>query len=250
MRVKRHKSFRKSMTFYSNAFKFREPYRIIVDGTFITEALKQRIHIKEQLPKIIGSQRCTPMVTSCIFSELKKLGPNFGGSQIIAKGFYRLKCQHDPELTAEQCIKQCIGEANSKRFIIASQDKNLVCAMRLVPGVPIVSLRRQVPFLETPSEASKAKWGDIELKKMGACDWEKKVLPELKAKEEAEPIVRKMKKKKGQNPMSCMKKKTKPQPSSRKPRSQEVEEPVEKKKKVRSRRMKKTEEAAPATTEA
>jgi len=229
MRIKRNKSFRKSMTFYQNAFKFREPYRILVDGTFIMEAMKQKIQIREQLPKLLGSQRCTPMVTSCLLAELRSLGAHFTGAIKIAKGYYRLKCEHDPCLSAAECLKSQIGESNDKHYVICTQDKKLIEHSRSVPGVPLVCLHRQVPYLEHPSEASKKKWSQDEAAKMQPKEWEKKTLSELNAKENSDVVEKKKRKKKGVNPLSCLKKKV-----TKKCESKKADKP----KKVRSRRVK------------
>ena len=54
MKVKRYKHCRKYLGFYRNNFNFREPHQVLVDGTFSQLALKNKINIKEQLPKYLG----------------------------------------------------------------------------------------------------------------------------------------------------------------------------------------------------
>lgn len=239
MRVKRHKNHRRIMRFYRLHFGVHEPYHVIVDGTFITHALQQKIHIKEQLPKVLEG-RATPMVTGCVMAELRKLGDRAMGAAIIAKGFYRLKCGHDDApLGAAQCVAQQIGESNERRFLVATQDPILSKRLRSVPGVPLLRLHGQVPQLEEPSDVSRGTAGAQEARKMKAKDWEKPKLPELAAKEAKikELAERPPKKRKGPkcaNSLSCKKKKSS---GPSRPPPVKVEPEAPKPKRVRSRRM-------------
>lgn len=72
---------------------------ILVDGTFIMAALKNKIHIKEQLPKILNG-KTTPIITDCIYKEIEMLNnlenkkADFSGAKLIARGYFRHKCGH------------------------------------------------------------------------------------------------------------------------------------------------------------
>lgn len=61
MKIKRQKQAKKTLSFYKYNFNFREPFQILIDGTFCQAALKNKIQIKEQLPKyLMGEiQLCT-----------------------------------------------------------------------------------------------------------------------------------------------------------------------------------------------
>lgn len=61
MKIKRQKQAKSTISFYKYNFNFREPYQILIDGTFSLAALKNKIQIKEQLPKyLMGEvQLCT-----------------------------------------------------------------------------------------------------------------------------------------------------------------------------------------------
>lgn len=61
MKIKRQKQAKKTISFYKYNFNFREPFQILIDGTFCQAALKNKIQIKEQLPKyLMGEvQLCT-----------------------------------------------------------------------------------------------------------------------------------------------------------------------------------------------
>lgn len=61
MKIKRQKQAKKTISFYKYNFSFREPFQILIDGTFCQAALKNKIQIKEQMPKyLMGEvQLCT-----------------------------------------------------------------------------------------------------------------------------------------------------------------------------------------------
>lgn len=61
MTIKRQKKAKKNINFYKHNFSFREPFQILIDGTFCQAALKNKIQIKEQMPKyLMGEvQLCT-----------------------------------------------------------------------------------------------------------------------------------------------------------------------------------------------
>lgn len=284
MRVKRAKNNKRTIRFYQQTFGLKEPFRVLIDGTFINAALKNKIHIKEQLPKMLGA-KCTPMITGCAINELRSLGSSCLGAVVIAKGYYRLKCGHDENpLGAHECMACCVGAENKGSYLVATQDESLRKKLRAIPGVPILKLEGQCPVLEEASGASKTSREQTETEKCLPKEWEKKKLPEL-SKPEPEMLFKK-KKKKGKNPLSCKKKKsktvpvaeskkvkkkalkegggeeTKPvaeepkaeaeasKPEAEVPRQeaeapkQEAEEPPQKKKKVRSRRMAKEKQDA------
>ncbi|KAH8583484.1 tRNA synthetase class II [Cryptosporidium sp. chipmunk genotype I] len=62
-------------------------------------ALKNKIHIKEQFPKIFNG-RTTPIITDCIYKEIEMLNnleskkADFSGAKLIARGYFRHKCGH------------------------------------------------------------------------------------------------------------------------------------------------------------
>lgn len=219
MKVKRNKTHRRILRFYRIAFNVNDPFRVIVDGTFLTSALQSQFHVKEQLPKMLEG-RTTPMVTGCVMAELRKLGDKALGASIIARGYYRLKCNHHDPISAAECIIQQVGAANDRKLFVATQDADLVRTLRAVPGVPLLRLDGPVPRVEEPSQASRDHASKAEAAKREASAWEKPKLPELRKKEEAAAesakfaaAPRKKKGPKGANPMSCRKAKPKKKPT-------------------------------------
>ena len=56
MKIKRYKHARRHLSLYRNIFNFREPYLILVDGTFTRMALIHQTNIKDQLPKYLNGE--------------------------------------------------------------------------------------------------------------------------------------------------------------------------------------------------
>eukprot|EP00929_Paragymnodinium_shiwhaense_P080645 TRINITY_DN42071_c0_g1_i1.p1 TRINITY_DN42071_c0_g1~~TRINITY_DN42071_c0_g1_i1.p1 ORF type:complete len:311 (-),score=91.08 TRINITY_DN42071_c0_g1_i1:145-1077(-) len=210
MKIKRQKNHRRILRWYRMHFAVQDPFRVLVDGPFLTHALQQKVHVKEQLPKILEG-RTTPCVTNCVCAELRSLGERALGASLIAKGYYRIKCGHMEPVAASECIREQIGKTNSRKFFVATQDQELNRQLRKIPGVPLLRLDGPVPRLEDPSYSSREVRDAAEAKKARASDWEKHKLPELRAKEaeakaKAEAPPKKRKGPKGANPLSCRKK--------------------------------------------
>lgn len=246
MRVRRQKNHRRVLRFFRMAFGVQDPYHVLVDGTFISHALHHKIHIKEQLPKLLGG-RATTMVTGCVMAELRKLGSRALGAAIIAKGYYRVKCGHDDKpISAAACCLEQIGKRNERHFLVATQDQELAQALRQVPGVPLIRLNGQVPHIEEPSAASRGVADTGERQKLQPSAWEKPKLTELQEKEKKAKVLAEFPKKrkgpKGANPLSCLSSKKKVKAARAKilaaeaAAAQAAAEREGKKKRVRTRR--------------
>lgn len=61
MKITRQKHAKKHLAFFRNNFGVREPYQILLDGTFCQAALRGRIQLREQLPRYLmgETQLCT-----------------------------------------------------------------------------------------------------------------------------------------------------------------------------------------------
>lgn len=61
MKITRQKHAKKNLGFFRNNFGVREPYQILLDGTFCQAALRGRIQLREQLPRYLmgETQLCT-----------------------------------------------------------------------------------------------------------------------------------------------------------------------------------------------
>ena len=144
------------------------------------------------------------MITQCSISELYKTKDQ--AAIALAKTCERRRCGHVPDpVSGQQCLTACInisGE-NKHRYILATQDETLRRETRLLPGVPMVYIRRAVMIMEPPSPATLAKREALEREKLGGGSLGKRKRDESGE----EKIQKKRKGPKEPNPLSVKKKK-------------------------------------------
>jgi len=214
MKVKRQKKAEKVLKYYELNFGFRKPWNLLVDGTLCVAALDNKVLLREQIPKYLEDVK---MVTStCCISEAENIGAHelWGAIQIL-KRFPLFSCGHKKALSASNCIKSLIKDGNPHHLMIATQDITLRHELRKKPGIPLLYLYNSAPTLESPSVrslkfTSKHANGVTDL-----SSHQKMILEELKKQTFGEQPEVKMKKRKGPkqpNPLSCKKKKFKPEP--------------------------------------
>ncbi|CAK8691300.1 rRNA-processing protein UTP23 homolog [Clavelina lepadiformis] len=220
MKIKRQKQARHNLSLYRNIFKFHEPYLILIDGTFCQASLKHNIFIKEQLSKYLQCklQCCT---TRCVLAELDLLGSEMYGAKIVAQRFQLRSCAHkDKPVPASQCLQSLIGEKNDGRYLMATQDPTLTKVARSIPGVPVLYIFQSNIVLDKPSrktidyvkDLSKGKiLSQNDVGKLSALKKDANLAETNPSQRER----RKRKRAKGPNPLSCKKKKTKQQPTSK-----------------------------------
>lgn len=129
---------------------------------------------------------------------------------LIVKKFPVTSCGHEKNpISAAQCLHSLLtSHDNEEHFILATQDKNLKEMVRQLPGCPIISLVLSALTMEKPSSINVSEANeDIEQsKEQGVSD-----LKVIKSQVLGpEPAVKKRKKLKGPNPLSCKKKQKKP----------------------------------------
>ncbi|KAH0549030.1 rRNA-processing protein UTP23 homolog [Cotesia glomerata] len=218
MKVKRLKKAKKHLAFYINNYKFRQPYQVLVDGTFCFTALANKTNIREQIPKYLQGE-VKLLTTSCIAKEVENLGHTFYGALTILKNFPLHKCDHEKAPTsAAKCVLSMLKGNNPSRYIVATQDAALQAKLKLIPGVPTMYLHGPAPILAPPSEEDKGsaefsnqvsvKNADVErLKQLKESMAKKGLLPQTPRP--SQELI-KVKRKKGPNPLSCKKKQKKP----------------------------------------
>ncbi|CAL1688189.1 unnamed protein product [Lasius platythorax] len=218
----RNKKARKNLGFYVNNYKFHQPFQVLIDGTFAFAALQNKFNIQEQLKKYFQSE-LKLLTTPCIISETEKLGifsAQVNGATQIVKQYAIHRCGHEKKpISGSKCLLSMIGKDNSSRYIIATQDRELQDKLRLIPGVPLLYLHGKTPTLESPSEASR-KCAEVMQKDLGMTTWQKENVKVLQQQagivQEKDGKLKKRKKKGGPNPLSCLKKKKKPETILRK----------------------------------
>ncbi|XP_034172471.1 rRNA-processing protein UTP23 homolog [Osmia lignaria lignaria] len=217
MKTARQKKARRNLGFFINNFKFRPPFQVLIDGTFAFAALENKFNIQDQLSKYFQSEMKL-LTTPCIILETEKLGSfskAVSGAMQIVKQYPIHKCGHEKNpITGIKCLQTMVKRNNESRYIVATQDRELQDILRKVPGVPILYLHGKAPTLEAPSQANR-EYAENSHKELGMTAWEKQNMKTLKEAagmtEQTEIRLKKKKRKGGPNPLSCLKKKKKPQ---------------------------------------
>ncbi|CAB3402654.1 unnamed protein product [Caenorhabditis bovis] len=202
MKVKRLKRAHRLLTFYKYSYKFLPPYKVLVDGTFCSAALQEKINLAEQIPKYLGEETHL-MTTKCVLSELEKFGPLLYGALVIAKQFEIVCCNHQKPKSASDCLSHLARRAASgkDKYFMATQDEDLTETLRNIVGTPILYIKFKTVLLDNISEATKngSSKSDLEVEQLKAL--KSKLIEDSNTVEK-----KKKKKKKGVNPLSCKKK--------------------------------------------
>ncbi|GMH24427.1 hypothetical protein Nepgr_026270 [Nepenthes gracilis] len=243
MRLKKQKRHRKIVRFYTACFGFREPFKVLCDGTFIHHLVANHIspHDKAISNALGGSVRL--FTTRCVAAELKSLGNSHSDSLKAAQNNFKIaSCDHEKRKSAVACIMEIIGQGNSEHFFVATQDTDLRKNFQNIPGVPVIFGLRNTLFLEQPSSFQREFVKSVEEERLHMSNFEYKIfkkrvkerlgsdeVEELSNADERDQILEaqdlikkgnarkradvrdkvqfKRKKAKGPNPLSCKKKK-------------------------------------------
>jgi len=185
MRVKKQKQNRKTVRFYKACFAFREPYKVLCDGTFIHHMLESRLGtVNEALSGLLGGH-VKVFVTRCVIEELKKLGESFSGTVLATRRLTTARCNHESLKSATECLEAMVGADNPEHFFVATQDGGLRKKFRQVPGVPVVFVQKNYLLLEPPSEYQHQIARMTEAERMRMMEREFKLLEALEAKKVA-----------------------------------------------------------------
>ncbi|XP_061681203.1 rRNA-processing protein UTP23 homolog [Syngnathoides biaculeatus] len=218
MKIKRQKQAKKTLSFYKYNFNFREPYQILIDGTFSQAALKNKIQIKEQMPKyLMGEvQLCT---TNCALKELETLGKELYGAKIILQRYQVRKCQHFKNpVPASECLLSMLENTNPHHYFVATQDFKLTTSLKKMAGVPLLYIILNTIVLEKPSQSSLDQVQAVQLGEL-ISPAQQQILCSMKEEQgigqkDGERQGKKRKRKQhNPNPLSCLKKKKKNGPT-------------------------------------
>ncbi|KAL5982962.1 hypothetical protein ACLOJK_017042 [Asimina triloba] len=150
MRLKKRKNQRKFVRFYKTCFGFREPFKVLCDGTFIHHLIQHSVDLS-QLSKLLSAPTKL-FITKCILGELRSLGDSHSDTVRTARTFLIARCDHESKRrSAANCIESVIGEDNSEHFFVATQDVDLRRKFKEVPGVPVIYGIRNSLFIDSPS---------------------------------------------------------------------------------------------------
>ncbi|XP_010898492.1 rRNA-processing protein UTP23 homolog [Esox lucius] len=237
MKIKRQKQAKKTISFYKYNFSFREPFQILIDGTFCQAALKNKIQIKEQLPKyLMGEvQLCT---TNCAMKELESIKELYG-AKLILQRFQVRNCKHFKNpVAASECLLSMLEENNPHHYFVATQDQEVTAGLKMIPGVPLLYIILNTIVLDKPSQCSVNQVQAVALGEMVTTAQQQNI-NSLKAVQgigqDGERRGKKRKRKiSNPNPLSCLKKKKKQPPT------QPVKKTEGEKKRSRHRKRRKT----------
>ncbi|XP_067888275.1 rRNA-processing protein UTP23 homolog [Heterodontus francisci] len=222
MKIKRQKTAKRLLAFYKYNYGFREPFQVLLDGTFCQAALKNKIQIKEQMPKyLMGEvQLCT---TSCVLKELQSLGKELYGAKLIAQRFQVRNCPHlKNAVDASTCLLSMVENNNLHHYFVATQDQELTVKIKKLSGVPLMYIIQNTMVLDKPSPKSIAQLQSLHGNQLVPVHLQQ-TIQHLKEEQgllkESEARHKKRKRRGGPNPLSCLKKKVRqPQQPNKKKR--------------------------------
>ncbi|XP_038198727.1 rRNA-processing protein UTP23 homolog isoform X2 [Arvicola amphibius] len=229
MKITRQKHAKKHLGFFRNNFGVREPYQILLDGTFCQAALRGRIQLRDQLPRYLmgETQLCT---TRCVLKELETLGKELYGAKLIAQKCQVRNCRHvKSAVSGSECLLSMVEEGNPHHYFVATQDQDLSVKVKKTPGIPLMFIIQNTMVLDRPSPRTVAFVKAVESGQLVSVH-EKQSIKQLKEEQglvrSREPRRKRKKKVGGPNPLSCLKKKKK---------AQDTKSPASEKKRKRKR---------------
>ncbi len=176
MKINRSKAIRKFLRFYKLVFGLKAPYFVILDGTFLFEAMKYKIDVLDRVKNTLQGEEVKLFVTESALTELRKVG-----AKAKAALEYAEKCceviNDDKFLTFGEgasdklsaMIKTIQDEwvkdpqhKGYRRYFVATQDKTLRKCLSGIAGTPLFYLNNVSFVMEPPSKASKEFNRDVE----------------------------------------------------------------------------------------
>lgn len=227
------------MTFYRHHFGIEPPYNVIIDASFVREALKHKVDIWTQMPNYL----CATVrlyTTSCALKEMEAFGKLLYGCLKVMKEYRVAPCPHkDHGVDPVDCLKKTVKKSHlvsvskeeekksnatakpwkrKRQYFLATQHDELARKVRQIPGVPILYLHRNAMQLEKTSEATLKAAGIVTQEKL-VPKHEQETLEDLLQKEgihiEQDGPIHHKKKLKGPNPLSVLKKRSGLKPLSK-----------------------------------
>ncbi|KAL3159300.1 hypothetical protein ABBQ32_011256 [Trebouxia sp. C0010 RCD-2024] len=241
MRRKKHKHTRRAVKFYKIHHGFREPYKVVLDSSFVHGLLQANLKAVTDLTAGLLGGQVRLFTTQCVMHEIKALGKEYKDTYLACKKLQLYKCGHDDAVeAATDCLKSLVGDDNAGHFFVGTQDKQLRTAIGKVPAGASMFISVNGLHLEQPSIRQEKVVHQAAEQQQGLqpSDLKAKVLKDVvDAKRHAQPDINtsiyRHNKAKGPNPMALKKKKRKVQQPTV---AQDAEAPEPKQKKARKRR--------------
>jgi U3 small nucleolar RNA-associated protein 23 len=208
MKIKRHKHVQRCLKFYEVNFNLKQPFNVLIDGTFAHEALKCKLNIAEQMPKYLETDKCKLFTTKCAIKETELLGSATYGAMLILKKFTLHPCNHRDTLNTEKCFRKLIQDKTQSKFFVATQSDTMKETVRSILGTPLLLISHRSINIEKPTQDSVNDANEVLNKKLqpSVNDFEKlKALKQQKGLIPHDEGSHKHRKAKGPNPLSCKK---------------------------------------------
>lgn len=195
MRHGRSKAARKTLRFFRINANIKPPYKVLIDGSFLVTAIKQKVPIRERLSRVLQNETFDLFICRSILDDLMKhteelyqqarqlgldecqiienksipepnpgVGENKSDRSNVVESSKKRKRGDDnrslPESDSRDHIRRLVskddgGVHNRRGFLVATQDEHLSDELRNWPNVPLLRLSRGVLLLEAPSAASR-----------------------------------------------------------------------------------------------
>ena len=144
MRIKRGKKYKKYVNHFKVVYKFKPPYRVMIDGGFLHYAVKNGdFDLQHNLQKIIQEQPLLCM-TKCIMREIEYAASQNKDSVDLkntlrkAKFIHKVSCNHSGGiLDPDECIMNFINKRNEEKVFVGSNDEDIRNDLRNLGTVPI-----------------------------------------------------------------------------------------------------------------
>lgn len=184
----RRKHVKRHVDFYMRHFGFYSPFRVLVDGTFLSAAihsLKSHDAVRASLRRLLDDDGALAVTVEEVCLELKKVSQAMPDNSDVLEAYFLAErlgrvrtmeetpvSQSQPASSAEktgreagpapgarstvELLKSIVsrGGRNSDRFFLATQVASLREFARSLPGVPILYVDHGVIQLEAPSRQS------------------------------------------------------------------------------------------------
>jgi rRNA-processing protein FCF1 len=213
-----HSSIQKTLrNVYLNGLKFRPPFQIIPDASFVEYFIKTHSsasNLREYLENLTGI-RVKLLTTNCL---LKKLRAEKNTDANLRSAFYTIKefeilrhcCGATGQSESEVCLFKCTDSDNRYKYCIATGSETLREKLKNRP-VPVFYLNAGggSVFMQSPGEAILNRVEKASQSKMQISTEEKKLLQTVAPIEDSggrKPRKNFKKKAKGPNPLSMRKK--------------------------------------------
>jgi U3 small nucleolar RNA-associated protein 23 len=189
MRIVRAKFIRKYLKFYKIVYNISDPYDILLDGNFIYTALKNKVDIRERLLKLLQIPKNIELyILLSAYKELESIGDKAISSIEFIKKFCIIidDININGDTPSEKTINMLnnirkekinnISSIKNKKYMVATQDKDLRNMLGEIPGIPIIYLNKVTLVLEPPSKSSKEYNQATEITKSALNDEEQSLI--------------------------------------------------------------------------